>query len=138
YPFLREEANACKAKILRKLKGVDPGSESVREICCAHITTEWLKSLVSVPLAGSAEGTVSDQQIALSSDSFGKWIEEPLVSLGNRSPRNALRTTAGQRAVVELLKTYENQNAHHARLYGGELFEFEPLWDLLGLRRDKE
>jgi len=138
YPFLRDEANACKAKILRKMKGIDPGSESVREVCCSLITTEWLKGLVTAHSADSAEGTVSDQQIDLSVDTFGKWIEEPLVSLGNRSPKSALRTAAGRRAVVELLKTYENQNAHHVRLFGGEVFEFEPLWDLLGLKRDKE
>jgi len=135
YPFLRETANACKAKILRKMKGVDTNSEPAREIYCSLITTEWLKSLVA---AGSAEGAVSDQQIDLSSDSFDTWVEAPLVSLGNRSPRNALRTAAGRRAVVELLKTYENQNAHHVRLFGGEPFGFEPLWALLGLKRDEE
>lgn len=138
YPFLREEANACKAKILRKLKVAGHESESVREIYCSLITTEWLKSLVTAHSEDSAEGTVSGQQIDLSSDSLGRWIEEPLVSLGNRSPRNALRTAAGQRAVVELLKAYENQNSHHVRLFGGEIFEFEPLWGLLGLKRDNE
>ena len=138
YPFLREEANTCKAKILRKMKGLDPGSESVREICCELITTEWLRSLVISHSADSAEGTVSDQRIDLSSDSFDKWAEEPLDALGSRSPRTALKTAAGRRAVVELLKTYENQNAHHVRLFGGEAFAFEPLWDLLGLKRDGE
>jgi hypothetical protein len=138
YPFLREEAIACKAKILRKMKGVDPNSESIREICCSLITTEWLKSLVGVHSADSAEGADSDQQVDLSADSFGQWIEEPLDSLGNRSPKNALRTAAGRRAVVELLKTYENQNAHHVKLFGGEAFDFDPLWDLLGLKRGEE
>jgi hypothetical protein len=138
YPFLREVANACKAKILRKMKGVDPASESVREIRCSLITTEWLKTLVTSHSADSAEGEVSDQQIELSSDSLEKWVEESLVSLGNRSPKDALRTAAGRRAVVELLKTYENQNAHHVRLFGGVAFEFKPLWALLGLKRGEE
>jgi len=138
YPFLREEATSCKAKILRKIKGLDPCSESAREICCGVITTEWLRSLVISHSADSAEGTVLDQLIDLSSDSFDKWAEEPLDVLGSRSPRNALRTAAGRRAVVELLKNYENQNAHHVRLFGGEAFAFEPLWDLLGLKRDGE
>ncbi|MHC1698124.1 MAG: SEC-C metal-binding domain-containing protein [Geobacteraceae bacterium] len=138
YPFLRETANACKAKILRKVKGLDLCSAEVREICCSLITTEWLRSLVTVPSEETTEDAVSDQQVALSSDSLDTWIEEPLVILGNRSPRNALRTAAGRRSVIELLKTYENQNAHHVKVFGGEAFEFDPLWNKLGLKRDED
>jgi hypothetical protein len=138
YPFLRDTAIACKAKILRKIKGVDPTAEEARGICCSLITTEWLKSLVTAHSADAGESAVTDQLVDLSSDSFEQWVEEPLASLGNRSPRNALRTAAGRRAVVELLKTFENQNAHHVRLFGGDAFEFEPLWNLLGLKRGEE
>lgn len=139
YPFLRETANACKAKILRKAKGLDPGSAEVREVCCSLITTEWLRSLVTAHSAEATESAVSaDQQVDLSSDSLDTWVEEPLAILGNRSPRAALKTAAGRRSVVELLKTYENQNAHHVKLFGGEAFEFKPLWDLLGLKRDED
>jgi hypothetical protein len=84
------------------------------------------------------EDTVSAQQFDLSSDSFEIWVEEPLASLGDRSPRNALRTPAGRKAVVELLKTHENQNAHQVRIFGGEPFGFEPLWGVLGLKRNGE
>jgi hypothetical protein len=138
YPFQRETATSCKAKILRKAKGVEPGSEAAREICSSLITTEWFKSLVAPPSADSGEDTVSAQQVDLSSDSFEKWAEEPLASLGDRSPRNALRTAAGRKAVVELLKNHENQNAHHVRIFGGEPFGFEPLWGVLGLKRNGE
>lgn len=137
YPFLRETANACKGKILRKVKGLAPSSAEVRDICCSLITTEWLRSLVT---ANSAETTdaVTDQQVELTSDSLDTWVEEPLAILGNRSPRTALKTAAGRRSVVELLKNFENQNAHHVNLFGGEAFAFEPLWALLGLKRDEE
>ena len=138
YPFLRETANSCKSKIIRKVKGLDPSSEEVREIRCSLITTEWLRSLVTSHSSESTEGAVSEQQIDLSPDSFNTWVEEPLVALGDRSPRSALRTAPGRRAVVELLKTYENQNVHHVKIFGGEAFEFTPLWDLLGLKRDED
>jgi len=138
YPFLRETANACKAKILRKVKGLEPCSAEFRDACCSLITTEWLRSLVTAHSAETTEGAVSDQQVDLSSDSLDTWVEEPLAILGNRSPRTALKTAAGRRSVVELLKTYENQNAHHVKLFGGEAFQFEPLWDLLGLKRDED
>ncbi|MRR05987.1 MAG: hypothetical protein EG828_03440 [Deltaproteobacteria bacterium] len=134
YPFQRETATSCKAKILRKAKGIEPGSEAAREIYCSLITTEWFRSLVASPTADSVQDTVVD----LSSDTVEKWVEEPQASLGDRSPRNALRTAAGRKAVVELLKTYENQNAHHVKIFGGEPFVFEPLWDTLGLQRSGE
>lgn len=138
YPFVRETANACKAKILRKVKGLEPCSPEVRDVCCSLITTEWLRSLVTAHSAETTEGAVSDHQVDLSSDSLSTWVEEPLAVLGSRSPRTALKTAAGRRSVVELLKTYENQNAHHVKLFGGEAFEFEPLWDLLGLKRNED
>lgn len=138
YPFLRETANACKAKILRKVKGQNPCSAAVREVCCSLITTEWLRSLVTAHSAETTEAAVTVQQVDLSSDSLGTWVDEPLAILGDRSPRAALKTAAGRRSVIELLKTYENQNAHHMKLFGGEAFEFEPLWDLLGLKRDED
>ncbi len=138
YPFLRETANACKAKVLRKVKGLEPCSAEVRDICCSLITTEWLRSLVTAHSTETTEAAVTDQQVELSSDSLNTWVDEPLAILGNRSPRTALKTAAGRRSVVELLKNFENQNAHHVKLFGGEEFEFEPLWDLLGLKRDEE
>jgi hypothetical protein len=138
YPFLRETANSCKAKILRKIKGLEFNSAEVREICCSLITTEWLRRLVTTNANVDSADAVSERQVDLSSDSIATWVEEPLAELGDRSPRNALRTAAGRRAVVELLKTYENQNAHHVKLFGGEPFDFVPLWDLLGLKRDED
>ncbi len=138
YPFLRETANTCKAKILRKTKGMDMAAEPAREICCSLIAAEWLKSLVSEQPNPVGEDAVSDEQVELSADSFETWIEEPLAVLGDRSPRNALKTAAGSRAVVELLKSYENRNLRHVRLYGGEPFVFGPLWNMLGLKRDGE
>jgi hypothetical protein len=138
YPLLRETANTCKAKILRKAKGMDMASEPVREICCSIIATEWLRSLVTETPLTVGEDAVSDGQVELSVDFFEKWIEEPLAALGDRSPRNALKTAAGSRAVVELLKSYENRNLHHVRMYSGESFDFGPLWSMLGLKREGE
>lgn len=138
YPFHREAANTCKAKILRKIKGMDMDAEPVRDICCAAIATEWLRSLVTeVPAAGE-EGAVADEYIELAADSLEAWTEQPLSVLGDRSPRIALKTAAGRRAVIELLKSYENQNLRQVKQSGGESFDFEPLWNSLGLKREGE
>jgi len=103
YLFPRETATTCKARILRKMKGVDPEGSEAREICCSLIATEWLRCQV--------KGAAVDENAASDTDNFptgsvDAWFDEPQASLGDRTPLKAMKTTAGRRAVVELLKIY--------------------------------
>lgn len=138
YPFLRETAMSCRAKISRKVKGLDMEGNEVRELCCSLIATEWLRSQVHASQEPDAEEIAAGETVDLSPDSLDAWLEEPNSALGDRSPCKAMKTAAGKRAVVELLKNYENLNAHHVRVHGGMPFDFEPIREKLGLKREGE
>lgn len=138
YPFLRETAASCRAKILRKVKGLDLAGSEVREICGSLIAAEWLRSQITASTEPAAEESSAGETVDLSAQSLDDWLDEPKAALGDRSPLKAMKTTAGKRAVIELVKSYENLNAHHVRIHGGTPFDFKPLREKLGLEREGE
>jgi hypothetical protein len=69
---------------------------------------------------------------------YANWTEEKIPALGDKTPRQAIRTVKGRQAVIELLKSYELQEARRARDQGGEPFDFGFLWERLGLKRDAD
>jgi hypothetical protein len=69
---------------------------------------------------------------------YANWTEEKIPALGDKTPRQAIRTAKGRRAVIELLKSYELQEARRVRDQGGGLFDFGFLWERLGLKRDAD
>jgi hypothetical protein len=136
YPMPREVAASCRARILRKGKGEDSGSESFRELCGSVIRGEWLRTVFCEHQHAAAGSTSDDIPRAPVFEEFEKWAEEALPTLGDRSPRKASKTPAGRRAVTELLKTYELRDARRILKHGGEPVDFGFLWDGLGLRRE--
>lgn len=69
---------------------------------------------------------------------YRNWDNEPIPMLGNKSPKQAMRSKAGRRDVVQLLKSYETQEERRARAEGSPAFDFEFLWKKLGMSREKE
>jgi len=67
---------------------------------------------------------------------YANWTEEPIPALGHRSPREAVRTSEGRQAVVDLLKSYEQLEARAARQKGVPAFDFGFLWARLGIDRE--
>ncbi|MBI2354677.1 MAG: DUF2384 domain-containing protein [Deltaproteobacteria bacterium] len=67
---------------------------------------------------------------------YANWTEEIIPALGNKTPRQALMTEKGRRAVIELLKTYEHDETRRVRDQGGEPSDFGFLWERLGLVRE--
>ncbi|KAF0217571.1 MAG: SEC-C motif domain [Geobacteraceae bacterium] len=67
---------------------------------------------------------------------YANWTEEIIPVLGNKTPRQALKTEKGRRAVIDLLKTYEHGEARRVRDQGGAPFDFGFLWERLGLERE--
>ena len=67
---------------------------------------------------------------------YENWSDEPIPALGNKTPREAIRTGEGRRAVIELLKSYEHHEERRVRDQGGKPFDFGFLWDQLGLKRE--
>jgi len=70
------------------------------------------------------------------SNFYANWTEEIIPVLGNKTPRQAIKTEKGRRAVIDLLKSYENGEERRVRDQGGEPFDFGFLWDRLGLERE--
>lgn len=66
---------------------------------------------------------------------YANWTEEIIPTLGNKTPRQAIKTEKGRQAVTELLKSYEHSEARRVKDQGGEPFDFGFLWERLGIIR---
>jgi hypothetical protein len=67
---------------------------------------------------------------------YERWPDEPVPSLGGKTPKAAVRTKKGRQAVIELLKDFEIHEARKALAEGGEPFDFGFLWKRLGLEKE--
>jgi len=133
YPLPREVANSCRSRIQRKTRGEDPGSLSFREICGSLLREDWLKNAISEHLRGDAE----EVSISIPSPGdFETWAEGSLPEIGDRSPRKAIKTPAGRRAVIELLKSFELREARRTLKDGGKPMDLSFLWEGLGLNTE--
>lgn len=135
YPFEREEAKACLAKIARKVRKEERGSGSSREIIADIIRKEWLKSLVTEQQPSMDEHAAAAVSPRSATGRFDNWAEEPLPSLDGKTPMESVKSAPGRRSVIELLKCCELNEARRAHEQGGEPFDLSFLWDMLGLKR---
>jgi hypothetical protein len=67
---------------------------------------------------------------------YANWVDEKIPALGNKTPRQSVRTAKGRQAVIELLESYDHLEAHRARDQGGQPFDFGFLWEQLGISRN--
>jgi tetratricopeptide (TPR) repeat protein len=65
---------------------------------------------------------------------YAKWPDEALPALNGMTPRQAVRSEVGRRAVEDLLRQFENAEDQD-RKEGGAFFDFSPLRKTLGLDR---
>lgn len=65
-------------------------------------------------------------------DHYQRWMDESIPALGGRTPRQAVRTTAGRARVEELVRTIEMGEARHAGP-GARAYDFGWLRRELGL-----
>lgn len=136
YPLSREAALSCRSRIQRKSKGLDYNQDAFRELCASSIREEWLRSIFSENQQAENGQNHADAIALPAAADFEKWAEEPLPALGDRSPRKAVRTPAGRRAVTELLKTFEHRHARCMRKTGGNPTDFGYIWEGLGLKQE--
>jgi hypothetical protein len=66
---------------------------------------------------------------------YANWADEPIPALGNRTPRQAIATSAGLERVKGLLRSYEAQEKRQAAQAGRREISFEFLWASLNLQR---
>ncbi len=63
---------------------------------------------------------------------YARWPDDPLPALGGKTARQALKTKAGRRAVLDLIRDMEHDEAREAKA-GQPAFDFTPLRKTLGL-----
>lgn len=137
YPFERETAKACLARIARKVKKDERGTESCREIVGDMIRKDWLKSLVAEQSSRIEEDAVAPSPICSPDLNSDDWLNEPLEALGGKTPLESVKSAAGRRSVCELLKCAELYETRRAREQGEAPLDFGPLWDGLGLAKER-
>ena len=62
---------------------------------------------------------------------YADWADQPLPALGDKTPRQAVRTKTGRDQVDLLLKVFEN---HEARLPMSQQADFSSLRKALGFK----
>lgn len=67
---------------------------------------------------------------------YADWPDRSLPALGGQTPRNAIKTEAGKRAVVELLRDFENGEERNRR-EGRAAYDINRLRSALGLIDEK-
>ncbi|HBG04505.1 MAG: hypothetical protein A2075_07090 [Geobacteraceae bacterium GWC2_58_44] len=70
-------------------------------------------------------------------DLYGNWADTPIPALGDKTPRQAVGTEQGRRAVIDLLRSYEHAELRRVRDQGGAPFDLGFLWEQLGLDRGR-
>lgn len=66
---------------------------------------------------------------------YANWCDEPIPDLNNKTPRQAIQTTAGLERVKGLLRSYENSEAVQAQQQGRAAVSYDFLWAAIGLSR---
>ena len=68
-------------------------------------------------------------------DFYANWADEPIPALDHKTPRQAIKTSAGLERVKGLLRSYEASEAMQAKQQGRSEISYEFLWASLGLVR---
>lgn len=67
--------------------------------------------------------------------SYANWCDEPVPALDNKTPRQAIQTTAGLERVKGLLRSYESSETQQAQQQGRTPVSYDFLWAAIGLSR---
>jgi hypothetical protein len=66
---------------------------------------------------------------------YANWADEPIPALKGETPRQAIRSKAGRREVVELLRSYELGEREQAEMQGRDPVDLGFLWKELGISK---
>jgi hypothetical protein len=83
-----------------------------------------------LPLA-PADAAVAIKQVL--DRHYREALKSPVPMLGDRSPKQAVRSKSGRRQVAEWLKYLENQSTHRAGASGEPCYDFTWMWEALGI-----
>ena len=66
---------------------------------------------------------------------YANWCDESIPALDNKTPRQAIQTTAGLERVKGLLRSYESSETQQAQQQGRTPVSYDFLWAAIGLSR---
>jgi hypothetical protein len=66
---------------------------------------------------------------------YANWCDIPIPALSNKTPREAIQTSAGLERVKGLLRSYQASENEQANQQGRSEVSYEFLWIELGIRR---
>ena len=66
---------------------------------------------------------------------YANWCDEPIPALSNKTPRQAIQTSAGLERVKGLLRSYQASEHEQATQQGRSEVSYEFLWIELGIKR---
>lgn len=66
---------------------------------------------------------------------YANWADEPIPTLGNQTPRQAMQTAAGLERVKGLIRSYETNEEQQAEQQGRPEVSYDFLWQSVGLSR---
>ncbi len=87
------------------------------------------------PVLDPADATRFVQQFH--EQTYRDWADQPVPALGDRTPREAVKSEEGRAEVVALLKLYESSEQRAARQEGRQPADLRFLWEQVGLDRDR-
>lgn len=96
-----------------------------------------------VPGSGSAPATMPSPEeqegmiLALLDRHYHETLRLPIPALGNKTPAQALKTTAGRAKVIAWLKELERSTAANAPASGMPAYDFGWMWEELGLTGER-
>ena len=73
--------------------------------------------------------------LRMKAEHYATWPDDPLPALGGKTARQAVKTKAGRKAVLDLIRDFEHGEAREAKA-GQPAFDFRPMRRTLGLEED--
>jgi len=64
---------------------------------------------------------------------YRQALDENIPALGDKTPRECVKTKLGREKVISWLKDLENQEEHRAKQGGSSAYDFSWMWTELGL-----
>ena len=101
-------------------------------------TTESKASKAAKAAMGTGMPDIDPQELAkvlatVIQRSFANWCDEPIPTLENKTPRQAIQSAAGLERVKGLLRSYESHEKAQAQQQGRPEISYDFLWAAIGL-----
>ena len=88
------------------------------------------------PTVPDIDAATMEQMVSqMIAKTYANWADEPIPALEHKTPREAIKTSAGKERVKGLLRSYESHESVQAAQQGRSPISYDFLWQSLGLNR---